>query len=71
MDTVVEEITQNLNSHLFVYVPFKSMHEICYTLFTRNVTWILQVGFNDLEPVMNTDRYTNLKVPELSVSIAV
>ena len=47
------------------------MHEICYSVFTVNVTWILQVVFNDLKAVMNTDRYTNLKVSELSVSKAV
>ena len=68
-------IKQNLNNHLFVYLlkpsAFKSMHEICYSVFTGNVTSILQVVFNDFEAVQNTERYTNLKVSELSVSIAV
>jgi hypothetical protein len=81
METVVEEpvtrveITQNLNNRLFAYLhkpsAFKSMHEISYCFFTGSVTWILQVVFNNLEAVQNTERYTDLKVSELSLSIAV
>jgi hypothetical protein len=64
-----------LNNRLFVRLlnpsAFESMHEISYSFFIGNVSWIMQVVFNDLDAVKNRNRYTNLKVSELSVSTAV